>query len=176
MVKVMATFSKRTVPSKGLLGPPRTAAASAWHTSVRDSQTLTGKSGSISCEVTDPFSWILVCKRFCLCSLRVSVSPVLWTFCNQILLTFKVRLPGDSRSLCWIPRLGSLLWVLELSQQCKNFFRVIFLQFMDRPPGCSMVGLMAISKRRRFQNWKFVLRYLYYWNKILGILNLGYMC
>ena len=47
------------------------------HTSVGDSWTLMGKSGSFSCGVTAPFSWVLVHTRFCLCLLR-SVSPVLW--------------------------------------------------------------------------------------------------
>ena len=41
------------------------------HASTGDSWTLTGKSGSVSCGVTGPFSWILVCTRFCLCSPRV---------------------------------------------------------------------------------------------------------
>ena len=36
------------------------------HASIRDSWTLTGKSGSVSCRVTAPFSWILVHTRFCL--------------------------------------------------------------------------------------------------------------
>ena len=31
-----------------------------------------------------------------LCPRRVSWSPVLWKFCNEILLTFKVRFPWDS--------------------------------------------------------------------------------
>ena len=30
-------------------------------------------------------------------------------------LTSKVKFPGGSQSLCWIPRLGNLLHVLELS-------------------------------------------------------------
>ena len=60
-------------------------------------------------------------KRFCLYPARVYVSPVLWKFWNQIPLTFKVRFPGDSQSLCQSPRLESLLWGLELLQQCKNF-------------------------------------------------------
>ena len=67
-------------------------------TSAGDSWTLTSKSNSVSCGVTDPFSWVLVHTRFCLCPPRVSVSPVLWKFCNQIPLTFKVRFPGDSQS------------------------------------------------------------------------------
>ena len=28
---------------------------------------------------------------------------------NQILMTFKIRFPGDSQSLCWIASLGSLM-------------------------------------------------------------------
>ena len=47
------------------------------HTSARDSWTLMGKSGSISCVVTVPFSWVLVHTRFCLCPPRVCFpSPV----------------------------------------------------------------------------------------------------
>ena len=33
------------------------------HTSARDSWTLTDKSGSVSCGVTAPFSWVLVCTK-----------------------------------------------------------------------------------------------------------------
>ena len=44
-----------------------------------------------------------------------SVSPVLCKFCNQIPLASKVKFPGCSQSLCQIPGLGNLLWVLELS-------------------------------------------------------------
>ena len=100
--------------------------------------------GWVSCGVTAPLSWVLVCTRFCLCPPRVSVSPVLWKFCNQILLTFKVRFPGDSQSLRWIPRLGSLLWGLEFSQQCRNFFGVIVLQFVDRLPGGSVCAVLCL--------------------------------
>ena len=45
------------------------------HTSARDSWTLTGKSGSVSCGVTAPFSYVLVCTSF-FCALQESVSPV----------------------------------------------------------------------------------------------------
>ena len=55
-----------------------------------------------------------------------SVSPVLWKFCNQISLTSIVKFPEESQSLCWIPRLGNLLWALELLQQYKNFFCIMF--------------------------------------------------
>ena len=101
--------------------------------------------GWVSCGVTAPLSWVLVCTRFCLCPPRVSVSPVLWKFSNQIPLTFKVRFPGDSQSLCQIPRLRSLLGGLELSQQCENFSDIIVLQFVDHPPGSSVMRLMATS-------------------------------
>ena len=47
------------------------------HASARDSLTLTGKSESVSCGVTTPFPWVLVCTTFCLCPLRVCFpSPV----------------------------------------------------------------------------------------------------
>ena len=41
------------------------------HGSTRDSWTLTGKSGSISCWVTAPLFWVLVHTRFCLYPPRV---------------------------------------------------------------------------------------------------------
>ena len=41
------------------------------HASTRDPWTLTGKSSSVSCGNTAPFSWLLVCTRFCLCPPRV---------------------------------------------------------------------------------------------------------
>ena len=36
------------------------------HASAGDSWTLTSRSGSVSCGVTAPFSWVLVHPRFCL--------------------------------------------------------------------------------------------------------------
>ena len=48
------------------------------HASAGDSWTLLGKSGSVSCGVTTPFSCVLVHTRFCLC-LRVCF-PVLCNF------------------------------------------------------------------------------------------------
>ena len=50
--------------------PPRT------HAFARDSWTLTGKSGSVSCGVSAPLSWVLVLTGF-VCALQESVSPVL---------------------------------------------------------------------------------------------------
>ena len=44
------------------------------HASARDSWTLIGKSGSVSFGVTDPFSWVLMGTRFCLCPPRVCLS------------------------------------------------------------------------------------------------------
>ena len=48
------------------------------HASARGAWTHTGKSGSVSC-VTAPFSWVLVCTRFCLCPPSVCF-PVLCKF------------------------------------------------------------------------------------------------
>ena len=49
------------------------------HPSAGDSWTLTGKSGSVSCRVTAPFSWVLVHTRFYLCPSSVYF-PVLCKF------------------------------------------------------------------------------------------------
>ena len=76
--------------------------------------------------------------------------PILWKFCNQIPLAFKVKFPGGSQSLCLIPRLGNLLWALELSQQCENFFGIIDLQFVGYLLGSSIVQLVATSSKRTY--------------------------
>ena len=96
------------------------------------SQEVTGRFGSISCGFTAPFLWFLVLTGFYLCppSLESLLPPVLWKSCNHIPLCFKVRFPGDSQSLCWVPRLGSVTWGSESSQQWENFFGTIVLQFV----------------------------------------------
>ena len=49
------------------------------HASAGDSWTLTGKSGSVSCGVTVPFSWVLVLTSFCFCP-PIVCFPVLCKF------------------------------------------------------------------------------------------------
>ena len=70
--------------------------------STGDPPALAGRSGSVSCGVTAPLPRVLVHVRFCLCLPGgESLFPlVLWKSCNQILLAFKVRFPGDPHSLC----------------------------------------------------------------------------
>ena len=56
------------------------------HASVRDFWTLTGKSESVSCGVTPPSSWVLVCTRFFMYPPRVCF-PVLckfWWLCGGV--------------------------------------------------------------------------------------------
>ena len=84
---------------------------------ARDSQTLTGRYGSVSCGVTAPLPWVLVCTRSCLCLQKSLFPPVLWKSCNEIPVIYKVRFLGDSQSPCQIPSLGSLMWGLEPLQQ-----------------------------------------------------------
>ena len=83
------------------------------------------------------------CGRQILIFLLAMLTPVLWKFCNQILLNFKVRFPRDTLFLYWTSRLGS---------QCKNFFGIIGLQFMDHPSGGSMMGLIVTSSKRAYAN------------------------
>ena len=139
--------------------PPRNAAASAPTTrkatvypGLCQRLPLMGKFGSGSCGVTALFFCVLVHTRFCLYPSRVFVSLVLCNFSKQILVTFKVRLPGVSQSLWQIPSLGSLLWGPESLEQCEKFFGIIVLQFVDHPPSGFMVGLMVISSKRAYVN------------------------
>ena len=55
------------------------------------------------------------CPQGFICALYASVSPGLCKFYNQIPLASKVKFPGGSQFLFQIPRLGNLLWALELS-------------------------------------------------------------
>ena len=81
------------------------------HTSARDSQTLTGQSVSL---LWGRCSFLLGPgeHKALFVPSQESVPPVLWNFCSQIPLAFKVRFPGDAQSFRWIPRLGNLLWAL----------------------------------------------------------------
>ena len=65
------------------------------------------------------------------CALQESVSPVLWKFCNQIVLTFS-QVPWGFSVPLLDPQVGKSVVGLELSQ---NFFGIIFLQFVDHPYG-----------------------------------------
>ena len=58
--------------------PPTCSRPPPTHASARDSRTPTGKSGTVSCGVTAPFSWVLV-HKFLLCPPR-DYFPVLCKF------------------------------------------------------------------------------------------------
>ena len=90
--------------------------------------------------VLSPGSWCP--RRNCFSSL--------WKLCHQIPLAFKVKFPGNSLSLCQIPRLENLLGALELLQQYKNFFGIIFLQFVSYLFRSSTVELMVTSPKRMY--------------------------
>ena len=77
IMKIMATSFNRSHAHTAALSAPGPEGGHGQPTPGH-SYTLTGKSGSVSCEVTAPFSWVLICTKFCLCLLRVSVSLVLW--------------------------------------------------------------------------------------------------
>ena len=113
---------------------------------LRHSQTSLAQS-LVGSSLLSPGSWY---AQGFVCALQESVSPVLWKFCNQIPLAFKVKFPRGSQSLNQIPRLGNLFWALELSQQCENVFGIIVLQFVGHLLSGSMVGLMVTSSKRTY--------------------------
>ena len=104
--------------------------------STGGSPTLTGSFGSVSCGVAAPLLWVLVPEKFCLCPPRKeSLFPlVLWKACNKIPLALKARFPRDSQSLYQIPTLVNLTCSSEPSQDWKNFFGIIVLQFVGHLP------------------------------------------
>ena len=77
VMKIMTTSFKRSHAGTATLSAQPCSRPPPTHASAGDSWTLTGKSGSVSCGVTAPFSWVQVRTRFCLCPPRVSFpSPV----------------------------------------------------------------------------------------------------
>lgn len=82
------------------------------------------------------FLWVLVHARFCLCPPSVESVLVLWKSCNQIPLGLQSQIPWSLPvPLLLVPRLRSLMWGLESSQQWKNIFGIIVFQFAGHPPG-----------------------------------------
>ena len=100
---------------------PDPKASHCWATPLLEtpgpSQTRLAQSLVMSLLLFPEFWW----TQGFVCALQESVYPVVWKFCNHIPLSFKVKFPGGSQSLCGIPRLGNLLWALELVQQWEIF-------------------------------------------------------
>ena len=128
VMAVMVTSFKRACPRTVVFSAPDPVAGHCHHpkspleTPGRSQASLA--QSPVGSLLLSPGSW---CTQGFVCALEESVSPVLWKFCYQIPLASKVRFPGESQSLCWIPRLGSLLWALALLQQYENFFGMTVL-------------------------------------------------
>ena len=108
------------------------------HASAGDSWTLPGKSGSVSCGVTAPFSWVLVHTRFSLCPPRV---------CFQVLCKFW-RLYGRAN--------GDLLQKVPCTHRCTQCPNPVAGHCQPTPPletpghsweslGQSLVGSLLLS-------------------------------
>ena len=76
VMKIMTISSKRFMHTLLHSVPQTLQQATTIHGSARDSWTLTGKSGSVSCGVTAPFSWVLVHKVLFVPSRGLFPSPV----------------------------------------------------------------------------------------------------
>ena len=77
VMKIMVTSFKRSHACTATLNAPKCSSPPPTHASVQDGWTLMGKSESVSCGVTVPFSW---CTQGFVCALQESVSPVLCKF------------------------------------------------------------------------------------------------
>ena len=114
IVKITVTSFKRSRAGTAELSAPNPAAG---HRQLTPPVETPGHSQA-SLSQSPMGSLLLSPGSFCaqgfVCVLQESVSPLLCKFYNQTPLAFKVKFPGSSAS-CQIPRLGNLLWVLELS-------------------------------------------------------------
>ena len=115
VMKVKKTSFRRTYAHTVVFSAPDPAAGLCWPMLLLETPGYSQASLAQSLVRTllfFPGSWW---AQAFVCALLESVSPVLWKFYNQIPLASKVKFPGDSQSLCQIPMLGYLLWILELS-------------------------------------------------------------
>ena len=81
------------------------------HTSIRDPQTISGRSGSVSCGVTVPFPWVWCTQSFVVPSksgVSLSLSPVKVLWSNPV--GHLSQIPGNFQSLAPIPRLMTDVW------------------------------------------------------------------
>ena len=117
------------------------------HASPGNFWTLTDESGSISCGVTAPFSWILVYLRFCLCPPRVWFSsPVevpqsnLTGLQSQITWGFSVPLLN--------PQFGKSVLGPRTFAIVPERLGIVVLQFVGYLLSDSLVGRMTTSSMR----------------------------
>ena len=76
VMKIMVTSFKRSSAGTASLSAPTLQQATADPHLHQRSWTLSGKSGSVSCGVPAPFSWVLVQTKLCLCPPRVCFSSL----------------------------------------------------------------------------------------------------
>ena len=90
VMKIMETSFKRSHARTATLSAPTPAAGHRQPTVPLEtpghSQASLGQS-LVGSPLLSPGSW---CTQYSVCALQESVSPVLWKFCNQILLASKV--------------------------------------------------------------------------------------
>ena len=112
-MKIMATSFKMAHACTATLSAPDPAAG---HCQLMPPPETPGHSQAslaqslVESLLLSPGSW---CAQGFVCAFSVCF-PALWKFYKQIPLASKVKFSGGYPSLCWIPRLGNLLWVLEL--------------------------------------------------------------
>ena len=99
---------------------------------------LASSFGSVSFGVTDLFLWDLVNAMFCLCPPRLEAifTPVLLKSCNQIPLAFKIRFPGNSQSLCWVPGWEAWYGVKNLHNSWSTYLVLLFSSLSVTHPVC----------------------------------------
>ena len=83
------------------------------HASTKDSWRLTGKSGSVSCRVTAPFSWVLVHTRFCFSGGSLEHLWRIWALILNTILPLPPSRLGFSFAFCFSSFLSYLKGLLR---------------------------------------------------------------
>ena len=117
------------------------------HTSTGDPWTLTGKSGSVSCGVTAPLSWVW-CSQGSVCALAVSVAPILcesWRPYGGLMATSSKRAYATPRSAA--PRASAPTavhcWLAPPQETPKHSSVSVFVGSLG--PGAHKVCLSPLS-------------------------------
>ena len=147
LLKVMATSFKRSHACTATLCAPNPAVPTG------DSWTLLRKPGSDSCGVTTPFSWVLVCTRFCLHPPRVYF-PFLCKFWQLWLMaTSSKRAYAIPKSTAPKSPASAAVhcWPIPPQETLKHSSVSVFVGSLG--PGVHKVCLNPLNISRRYGVW-----------------------
>ena len=115
LMKIISTSFKRSPVCTPILSAPDPAVGHHWPMLPPETpgHSLTGKSGSVSCRVTDPFSWALMHTIFCLCPPSVFPQPCVSSGGSMVGL-----MTTSSKRACTTPRSAASRALAPVAGHC----------------------------------------------------------